>query len=162
MRNKAIMLFAVTAAVTIIVDQLVKFWVVSSLAPGESFRLIGGIDIIHVKNSGAAFGLFSRSGWAIFIIDLVVVIIAVAWLFWSRTAREMGIIVFVGIGLMVGGALGNMIDRVFRGTVVDFVDFHWWPVFNVADLAIVAGVIIVVIAVLMSMRSGTDGEAERE
>jgi len=156
------MLFAVTAAVTIIVDQLVKFWVVSSLAPGESFRLIGGIDIIHVKNSGAAFGLFSRSGWAIFIIDLVVVIIAVAWLFWSRTAREMGIIVFVGIGLMVGGALGNMIDRVFRGTVVDFVDFHWWPVFNVADLAIVAGVIIVVIAVLMSMRSGTDGEAERE
>jgi len=162
LRNKAIMLFAVTAAVTIIVDQLVKFWVVSSLAPGESFRLIGGIDIIHVKNSGAAFGLFSRSGWAIFIIDLVVVIIAVAWLFWSRTAREMGIIVFVGIGLMVGGALGNMIDRVFRGTVVDFVDFHWWPVFNVADLAIVAGVIIVVIAVLMSMRSGTDGEAERE
>ena len=163
MRKKGIIAFAVTAALTIAADQLVKLWVVSSLAPGESFKLFWGIEIIHVKNSGAAFGLFSRSGWAIFIVDLVVVIIAIAWLFWSRTARDMGIVVFIGIGLMVGGALGNMIDRVFRGTVVDYFDLHWWPVFNVADVAIVVGVIIVVIAVLLSMRSDSmEGETERE
>jgi signal peptidase II len=64
---------------------------------------------------------------------------------------------------MVGGALGNMIDRVFRGTVVDYFDLHWWPVFNVADVAIVVGVIIVVSAVLLSMRSDSmEGETERE
>lgn len=161
-RHKNLIAFTLTVVATILVDQLSKLWIISTLAPGQTFRLLPGLDITHVKNSGAAFGLFSRYSPVIFWVSLVVVAVALVWLLKSPSAKRMGMPVYVAVGLITGGALANnLIDRVFRGTVVDYIDVHWWPVFNFADVAIVVGVIIVVLSVFVSMRSGAqDKEAQ--
>lgn len=138
------LIFVLTALAVVALDQGLKALVVALVEPGDSFDLIpGALTIIHSTNTGAAFGLLRGSGQIVLLASLVVVVVMMAWFFYTR--KHMGAGSFVGLGLIIGGALGNLLDRVFRGRVVDFIDIHWWPVFNVADMAIVAGVIIVLV-----------------
>lgn len=161
----AFIAFPITVACVLLADQLSKSLVVAFVSPGESVRLIPGVlSITHVRNTGAAFGIMSGSGMVLFWIAVAVVVLTIFWFY--RVRSEKNTWSFVALGLITGGALGNLVDRLFRGRVVDFLDIGWWPVFNVADIAIVTGVIILVITIFLEFREQqaveTGEEPDRE
>ncbi|MFQ5855079.1 MAG: signal peptidase II [Anaerolineae bacterium] len=122
-------------------DQASKYLVLTRLALGESWTPVPGLDrfvsITHVINPGAAFGLFPDQG-SLFAVIAVVVVVAI--LAYYRYLPAHNWFVRLSLGLQLGGALGNLADRLQRGHVIDFIDFKIWPVFNLADMAIVTGV----------------------
>jgi signal peptidase II len=139
-------LAAVVAATVVAVDQLTKWWAVDALAD-RPITLMGPIRLTLSHNTGGAFGL--GAGFlpfvALAVVALVIVLVSV-----GRAVASPAIA--VALGLVTGGAFGNLADRLFRspgllrGAVVDFVDLRWWPVFNLADVAITAGCILLVLA----------------
>jgi len=137
---------AAAAAAIFALDQAAKFAVKGFISPGESVPVIKGIfHITLVMNKGAAFGIFKDQG-ALFVI---VGIAVAAFIIYSlpRLLRE-GALIRAATALMLGGAAGNLIDRLRFGYVVDFLDFRVWPVFNVADSAITVGTILICIRLL--------------
>lgn len=130
------------AVCIVVADQLVKAWARSSMVPGESLPVLQGIfHITYVENPGAAFGLFANARW-LFIAAGASLLIA-SLVFYRRIARESAP-TRLGAALLLGGAVGNLIDRVRFGMVTDFLDFIVWPVFNIADIAITVGVALVI------------------
>ena len=144
-------LLGAVAVVVLALDILTKHLVVAHLEHREPIRLLGGALLLAVsRNSGAAFS-FAQGATVVFTAVAVAVIVVIV-----RTARRLGSTGWaVTLGLLLGGATGNLVDRVFRapgpgrGAVVDFIDFRVWPVFNLADSAIVCGGPL---AVVLSMR----------
>lgn len=130
-------------------DQLTKWIVSNELSLGEEVDVVGPLSIHHVHNSGIAFGLFATAT------PIVIVLtgIAVAWmlLFFARSGGRHPILP-VALGLLLGGSASNLIDRVRLGHVTDFLDFRYWPAFNLADSFIVAGVAILIGALLLADR----------
>ena len=120
-----------------VIDQLVKHLVVSTMHLGQSFPVIKGIfHITYVLNPGAAFGMLEHHRWFFIIVALAAVLLGV---FFYRKLQQESILMRSGAGLLLGGAVGNLADRIQSGLVVDFLDFRVWPVFNIADIAICAG-----------------------
>lgn len=143
MRLRLILLGATVVAF----DQLTKLLITRTLTVGESRTVIDGIlSISHVRNTGAAFGLLrGRSG--LLALAAVVGIVVLVGMIIRHPPRLTGI----GVALIAGGAMGNLLDRIvrdwpFSGSVVDFVDFRYWPAFNVADSAITVGALVFVVA----------------
>ena len=125
--------------VLIVVDQLSKWWVVSRMALGDSRPLLQDIfHLTYVQNTGAAFGILRGQRW-LFVVLAVVVVVWVLYSCWHESSSKLAL--WGGI-LIAAGALGNLIDRIFLGYVVDFLDFRIWPVFNVADSCISIGVVL--------------------
>jgi signal peptidase II len=132
------------------VDQAVKFYIQANLTPYQSINLFQGwFSITHVLNYGAAFGIMQSQ---------TVILTAVAlgsfvyvWLK-RREIRRYSLWFQIGIAIALGGALGNCIDRLRQGYVVDFIDIHLWPVFNIADIAIIGGVGAIIIGMLIQDR----------
>jgi len=121
-------------------DQLTKLFVRKNLGLGESVPIIRNfLNITRVQNRGAAFGLIPDQHLLLFFVTVLVIIVIY---FWVRRLTQTS--VRIALGLILGGAIGNLLDRMFVGTVTDFLDFHIWPVFNVADSAIVVGAVILV------------------
>lgn len=130
----------------ILADQAIKFLVVSLMELGESIPVFAGIfHITYIENPGAAFGLFANQR-LIFIVAGVLVI-AAACLMYRRLMSEKAIIRW-GVALLLGGAVGNLIDRLRIGGVIDFLDFRIWPVFNIADIGICVGVALLMYALI--------------
>jgi signal peptidase II len=129
-------LLAVLAA-----DQIVKALVTSALARGEERDLVAGIKLVNTRNSGVAFGQLQDGG------AIVAVVIAVAigalLVYFARHAQQP--LVWLPTGMLLGGALGNIVDRIREGAVVDFLKLPHWPAFNVADAAITIGVVILLV-----------------
>ena len=120
-----------------IIDQLVKHLVVSTMHLGQSLPLIKGIfHITYVLNPGAAFGMLEHQRWFFILVALAAVLLGAA--FYKKLQQE-SFLMRSGAGLLLGGAVGNLADRIQSGLVVDFLDFRIWPVFNIADIAICAG-----------------------
>ncbi|MDT7570868.1 MAG: signal peptidase [Actinomycetota bacterium] len=148
------------AVVVLLLDLLTKHLVVEHLEHREPVRLLGGALLLAVsRNSGAAFS-FAQGATVLFTAVAVAVIVVIV-----RTARRLGSSGWaVCLGLLLGGATGNLVDRIFRapgpgrGAVVDFIDFRVWPVFNLADSAIVCGGLL---AVLLTLR-GVELEGSRK
>jgi signal peptidase II len=135
------LLAVVAAAVT--GDQLTKHVVTGSLALDQSTHVLGPLSIHRVDNSGIAFGLFTSATAAV----IVLTALAVCWMlvyFARRGARHP--VIPAALGLLIGGSVSNLVDRVRLGHVTDFIDFGWWPAFNLADSFIVIGVAILVAA----------------
>jgi signal peptidase II len=145
------LIFGLTAAAVILVDQVSKLLVVSYTESGRAITLIPHVLVLRkTYNTGASFGLMSGRNTLVFLFASVIIAFTLVWFYVSR--RKNSIWTFIGLGLILGGALGNnIIDRLARGKVIDFFDLGWWPVFNVADIAIVAGVIIVVVVTAMEL-----------
>jgi signal peptidase II len=134
-------LLAGVGAAVVVVDQLTKWWAVEALEGGRTIDLVGSLRLRLAINYGSAFSLAEGRGALISLLALVIVAVLVRS---GRYATQPGSA--AAIGLVVGGAMGNLLDRAFRagdgflgGGVVDFVDLQWWPVFNAADSAIVVG-----------------------
>ena len=122
-------------------DQVVKALVTSSLARGEERDVVAGIKLVNVRNSGVAFGQLQNAG---VIVAVVITLAVIALLvFFLRNASRPWI--WLPTGMLLGGALGNIVDRVRVGAVIDFVKLPHWPAFNVADSAITIGVIVLLL-----------------
>ncbi len=131
------------ATIVLILDQLTKYVISTYLKTYESIRVFPFFQIVHVRNKGAAFGMFQNLGNTVFIgISLVAIIIVVVMIIKSKDDR-------IAFSLILGGALGNLIDRLIRGYVVDFLDFYagqyHWPAFNIADSALTIGIVFLFI-----------------
>jgi signal peptidase II len=133
------------AALVVLADQVAKALVENSLELGERKDFFAGIDLARVTNSGVAFGLFSEGGDATVIAFTAVSLALIIGWFVVDTTRP-GL--WLGVGLLTGGALGNLADRIFDGAVTDFLDPPIWPAFNVADIAITFGVVVIAFSAL--------------
>jgi signal peptidase II len=130
---------AVCGAV-VLVDQTAKAIVVSSLAPHQREGLVLGFDLANVPNQGLAFGIGSGQGFVL-AVTIAALALVIAW-FASDPGRP-GL--WLGVGLLAGGALGNLADRIREDAVTDFIDPPLWPAFNLADVAITLGAITLVL-----------------
>ena len=141
-RSRAAGTLFVTAVLTYGADRITKIWAEATLPAGSIDLVPGVLTLRFTTNSGGAFSIGQRAPWLGGGVTAVVVAIILATSF-RHTSRVVG----ASLGLVLGGALGNLTDRAIRGSgmrgrVVDFVDFHVWPVFNLADSAIVIGAIL--------------------
>lgn len=135
------------STLVIVIDQATKYWIQSRMAYGESSPVIREVfHITYILNPGAAFGILENKTW-FFIAVALVLLAGVAYLYPRLSANQP--MVKLGAGLLVGGAIGNLIDRVRIGYVIDFFDFRIWPIFNVADICIVCGVACLAYYLLM-------------
>jgi len=160
---------AVVAAV-VALDQLTKLWVIATYPLGTGADQIPGFfRLVHTRNRGIAFGLFGGAGPAMQSVLLAAVAVIVGFVAWQLTRTGKDGLVTLGLSLVLGGAIGNIADRLVRGEVVDFLLFfvtvngqeHAWPAFNVADSAISVGAGCVILAEILAQRrskraSGTD------
>ncbi|MCX5705310.1 MAG: signal peptidase II [Candidatus Omnitrophica bacterium] len=132
------MIFIIVAAI-IAFDQLAKYIAAQSLSLNQPICVIKGIfSLTLVHNRGAAFGILKNQVPLFIVTSVVAVLLIYSELKSNRHRKAYSI----GLSLILAGALGNLIDRVFFGYVIDFLDFHFWPVFNVADSAITVGALI--------------------
>jgi signal peptidase II len=142
--TRSTFIFIVSIAAAIALDQISKAVVAALMSPGQTVKVVPHLLwLTYSTNTGAAFGLFKGSGQLIFFFSLILVVLMLTWFFISK--QRMGILAFIGLGLIIGGAVGNLLDRIFRGEIIDYIDLGWWPVFNVADVAILVGAIIVLV-----------------
>ena len=126
-----------TAGLVVLADQALKQRVVATVERGERDDVFFGIDITYVRNEGVAFGALGDGG--VLVSVLTGVALALLVLYFAMHARRPGI--WLPIGAIAGGALGNLADRAREGSVIDFVDPPLWPAFNLADVAIVVGIL---------------------
>jgi signal peptidase II len=128
------------AALTLVVvaaDQATKALVRSSVELGSRDGVLPGVEIVHVRNRGVAFGLFADGGLVLVVVGIVAVVGLLAF-FATHSRRPL---VWLPTGLLLGGAAGNLIDRLRQGFVTDFIDLPFWPAFNLADTCITIGVL---------------------
>ena len=141
---------AAVAGAVVLADQLTKWWALNRLSSGP-IHVIGTLDLELARNTGASFSLFQGKAFILVPVAVVVVVVlgVVAWR--APTAGRAAI-----LGLILGGALGNLCDRFFRGdhgAVVDFIALHFWPTFNVADSCIVIGCVLLVVSLAWGPRA---------
>lgn len=130
----------------VFIDQLSKYYIQAHMLTGASIPVIQDVfHLTYVLNPGAAFGLFEHQ--TMFFVFVAVCMVMAAVYFYPRIPKQYQLLRY-GTGLMVGGALGNVMDRIKTGYVVDFFDFRVWPVFNIADTAIVCGVGFIIITMV--------------
>jgi signal peptidase II len=134
----------------ILLDQGTKVWIQAVFEPYESLPVLPFFNLVLVFNTGAAFSfLGDASGWQRWFFIALALVVSLVLLAWLRRLGEGERLTGWGLVLVLGGAVGNLIDRVLLGHVVDFLDFHWagwhWPAFNVADMAITCGVALLLL-----------------
>lgn len=137
------------------VDQLTKLWVVDAFELYESIEVMPLLNLTYVQNKGAAFSfLSSAGGWQRWFLTGVAVIAIGVLVTWLRRLKPAERLLAISMSMVLGGAIGNLYDRVAYGYVIDFLDAHYqdmhWPVFNVADAAISIGVVLMLIEMLTS------------
>lgn len=144
------MRFAAIVAVTLIVDQFSKYLITSGMDLGESLAVFPPVFYItYVLNPGAAFGMLANQTNLFIVVSLLVIIgVLVGYRYLPRER----VWTYVALGMVAGGAMGNLIDRIRLGRVIDFLDFKVWPVFNLADTAIVVGAVILILDVWLADR----------
>lgn len=151
----------IVAAIVVILDQISKWLVVKYLPLYDRVALLPFLDVTHVRNPGAAFGIFrdlpENARLILFAVVLVTAVVVILY-FLNKTGPKDMLLRF-SLGLILGGAIGNSIDRFRLRYVTDFIDFHWfgdpslhWPPFNIADSAITIGVILILFDTFITKR----------
>lgn len=145
-------LIALVSTLIMVLDFVTKRIIIAKLVPHESIRMLPFLNIVYVENKGAAFGMFANLGNNFFI---AISFIALAVILFYMSKIPKGLELF-SMSLIFGGAVGNLVDRIFIGKVIDFIDFYvgtWhWPAFNIADSALTIGVALFIISTLMQTR----------
>jgi signal peptidase II len=149
MRGRATARAAIVLLAVVVLDQVTKALVRDGVRVGEEDSILPGVTLVHVRNTGVAFGAFAGGG--VIVVALVAAALA-ALIFYFATHVERRL-VWLPTGLLLGGAVGNIIDRVRAGAVTDFIKLPSWPAFNVADMAITFGVL----ALLWVIEQGDEG-----
>ena len=134
-------------------DQVTKQAAVAAVDPGHPSQIIFGIDLTNVRNRGVAFGLFGGGGDLVVVVTVATILVLLAYFALHATRPDLWLVV----GLVIGGALGNLADRVRIGAAIDFIDPPLWPAFNFADIAIVGGVAGLALLLLASEHDAEPG-----
>ena len=147
---KKLLQVLIIASLVIAIDQITKYLVMSSISPNESIEIFPFLHIVNIQNTGAAFGMFKNLHNNVFIGISVVALIFIIWLIVKGAYSQ------IGLSLLLGGAIGNFIDRMRFGKVVDFIDISVgefsWPAFNVADSCLTVGIIIILVPLFIKKR----------
>ncbi len=142
MGKKNIVVFS-AALIIIFLDQLTKFLIKQNLQLSQSIPIIKDIlHITYITNTGSAFGLLK--GFNFIFIAFSIIVIIVIFYFFKKIKENENLLQF-SVGMLLGGTIGNLIDRLLQGAVTDFIDFRIWPVFNLADSAVTIGVAILIV-----------------
>jgi signal peptidase II len=172
------------AVLIFFVDHITKWWIVDSLAIGDRMPIINGFfDIVHGRNTGAAFGLLSDwnspyRDWFFYAVGILALIFLY---YYIKSVKSSDRLILVSLAMILGGACGNIFDRILRGSVVDFLSVHYyykvwsfeifnyqiripleWPAFNVADAAITTAVLILVVQQLKGIRQEIAAAKEKK
>ena len=146
------------SALVIVLDQLSKAWITNHFYFGESFTVLGVFNLVLAHNTGAAFSFLSEAGGVQRWLFSIIAIIASAWIILLLRKHGAQVLFALALSMILGGALGNLIDRISYGYVVDFLSFHWdehyFPAFNLADSAITCGAFLLI---LESFKKDTHG-----
>lgn len=143
------MLYWIVLIITLALDRLTKYWIIAAYEVGEGLPLLGDwLALLRVHNEGAAFGILEGKMYLFFLVGAVVLL---ACIYYNHRCQP-AMIEKLSLGLVSGGAIGNLIDRALYGGVVDFVSVGWWPVFNLADSAIVVGAILIAISAMRDIK----------
>ena len=134
---------ALVMSVVVLIDQVTKKLVRAGMTPGDEDGIFPGVQFVYVRNRGVAFGAFA-GGTTIVIVVIAVALVALLAYFATHSDRPLA---WLATGLLVGGAVGNIFDRVRDGSVTDFIKLPGWPAFNVADIAITTGVLTLLYAI---------------
>jgi signal peptidase II len=132
-----------TAGVVVALDQVTKQLADARIAPGEQVSLFPGLDLTNTRNTGVAFGAFQGGGAIVVVLIALALAMLLAYFFIHRDMPWL----WLPVGMLLGGALGNLADRARQGSVIDFIDPVAWPAFNLADSAIVLGVLVLLYVV---------------
>jgi signal peptidase II len=143
---------ALVAAGVLVLDQATKALVRATIARGDSVAVVPGVHLVHVHNTGVAFGALAGGGAVVTLVIAAALVALVAY-FATHVERRLA---WLPTGMLLGGALGNIVDRVREGGVTDFVKLPHWPAFNVADMAITLGVLV-----LLYVLERRDGDRRR-
>lgn len=158
MRNNSIWL--ILSVLVIVLDQLSKWWIEANLPHYGIIPIVDHFNIVHLRNTGAAFSMFNQAPALMFIGLASVVSIGI--LLWLRKHPRGETLSAIGLCLIMGGAIGNVIDRVRLGHVTDFLDFYWgtwhFAAFNVADMAISVGAGFLILDMLLEWKRGPKGD----
>ena len=155
-RARALGRAGLVVVVVLGLDQLTKHTVAAGIGPGETKKFLPAINLVHVRNTGVAFGFFSGGGAVVLVFTLV----ALGALLGFLAVRPERPWLWLPTGMLVGGALGNLIDRLANGSVIDFIKLPAWPAFNVADMSITFGV-LALLWVLEGKRPDAQGRRSR-
>ena len=126
-------------------DQVTKLVVITYLNLGQSWPLEGAFRFTYATNTGSAFSLFQDRTLFLIVASFIAILFL---LYFYKIQSKPGLVLRLAIGLQLGGAFGNLIDRIWRGAVIDFLDVGWWPIFNVADSSVVVGMVALVYVLL--------------
>ena len=134
------------SALVIILDQISKLWIIKHFEYGESLAVVNVFNLVLVHNAGAAFSFLSDAGGMQRWLFSAIAVIASVWIVWLLRRHAQQRLFCFALAMILGGALGNLIDRIAYGYVVDFLDFYWdtyhFPAFNLADSAITCGAVL--------------------
>jgi signal peptidase II len=142
-RRRAVLRAAAVFAVVVGLDQLTKHTIGTWIRPGQVRHVIPGLKLVYERNTGVAFSFLAGTGALVYVVTGVALVGLVSFML-MRPGRGL---LWLPTGMLVGGAVGNLIDRVARGAVIDFIKLPHWPAFNVADMSITFGVIILVFVI---------------
>lgn len=144
-------IFILITVLVVICDQLTKAWV-TFYAEGSTIYSTGLFQFIHNRNPGAVFGILQGYSFAltVFTSCVIVLILVMVFFYWRRLSIFKSLLARIGVSLYLGGAIGNLIDRLRFGSVTDFIDFRFWPSFNVADASMSVGVIMFAYSMIIS------------
>ncbi len=146
------------AAMVVGLDQLTKALVIESLDVGERNYILPFLDLVHVQNDGVAFGFLGDSSQGVVLaVTIAALVLVLGWFAFNRDRPY----AWLAVGLLAGGAVGNLIDRLSRDGVIDFIDFPAWPSFNFADIAITMGAVTLALIALAGPETDDDGVPER-
>lgn len=143
----------IVAALVFALDQVSKVVIRGSLSPGETLDVPGPVTITLSFNDGIAFGLAGGAGLPVVLFSLVALIL----LGFFISSAPPGWLTAIAGGLILGGALGNLVDRMLEGRVTDFISLPWWPTFNIADVGITVGVVLLIVSVFRGERRADEG-----
>jgi signal peptidase II len=147
------------SALVIVLDQLSKAWISSHFAFGESLTVLGIFNLVLAHNTGAAFSFLNDAGGMQRWLFSIIAIAASGWIIWLLRKHGEQVLFAMALSMILGGALGNLIDRLMYGYVVDFLSFHWnqhyFPAFNLADSAITCGAFLLILDSFKEKKHGT-------
>ncbi len=147
-------LIFILSALIVILDQITKFWAINTLKDAEAIVVIPNFfRLVYVENFGAAFGILQNKRWIFIIISIIVILVIVIFLL--KNYNKLNIFLKIALAMLLGGAIGNFIDRVRLGYVVDFLSFrlfnvYEFPVFNVADIFLVISTFLILVLILFN------------
>ena len=143
-KNKKLIILAIIIIFLIIIDQIAKIAILKNIYNSSITVIQGILNFTYVENTGGAFGIGNNSTITYVIVNIIIIILIAKFILSKN--NELSTYILVGLGLILAGGMGNLIDRIFRGFVVDYIDFNpliKYPVFNIADICVVIGCLII-------------------